>query len=119
MCADLHVTCPQLYSVTAATLSTPVMSAGLCVLRDVIATANSVMSAGLVYSVMSLAVYSVVWPLWLCVFVTDYWGATRTRSYWATVSASTATTSSRRSVESRAGYTRVYEETRWWQPPHA
>ena len=22
-------------------------------------------------------------------------------------------------VESRAGYTRVYEETRWWQPPHA
>ena len=30
----------------AATLSTPVMSAGLCVLRDVIATANSVMSAG-------------------------------------------------------------------------
>ena len=23
------------------------------------------------------------------------------------------------SVESRAGYTRVYEETRWWQPPHA
>ena len=44
----------------AATLSTPVMSAGLCVLRDVIATANSVMSAGLVYSVMSLTVYSVV-----------------------------------------------------------
>ena len=56
-----HSMCTSAAGATGNRVPQPIfILPALCVLRDVIATVYSVMSAGHVYSVMSLTVYSVV-----------------------------------------------------------